>query len=61
LRQAAETGDVAQSLDALLNLEVPEILLHDVGHGHAQRGRKILGRHGLLLFRVLQKLHQAIG
>jgi len=50
-----------QSLHALLKLEVPEILLHDVWHGHAQRRRKILGRHGLLLLGILQKLHQAIG
>lgn len=43
-----------QSLHALLKLEVPEILLHDVWHGHAQRRRKILGRHGLLLLGILE-------
>jgi hypothetical protein len=39
---------------------VPQVFLYDVGHRHAQRGRKILGCHALLLLAVLQKIDQAI-
>jgi len=37
-----------------LKFKVSQILLDDVGHGHAQRGGKILRRHPLLLFRIFQ-------
>lgn len=50
---------MAKRLHALLKLEVPQVFLYDVGHGHAQRGRKILGCHALLLLAVLQKIDQA--
>jgi len=38
-----------------LQLELPQILLNDIGHGHAQRGRKILGRHDLQPRLILQQ------
>ena len=44
-----------------MNLKVPQILLHDIGHRHAQRGRKILRRHALVPFRILQQVLQAVG
>jgi hypothetical protein len=44
----------------LLQLEVAKILLHDVGHGHAEGGSEVLGGHLLLLFRILEKSDQAI-
>jgi len=39
---------------------MPEIFLHHIGHGHAQSGRKILRRHHLLLFWILQQFQQGI-
>jgi hypothetical protein len=50
-----------QSFRSLLQFELTEILLHDVGHGHAQRGGKIALRHCLLFFGILQKPDQAAG
>ncbi|HEX6822623.1 MAG TPA: hypothetical protein VF123_11235 [Candidatus Sulfotelmatobacter sp.] len=51
---------MAQGLHSLLKLEMPYVLLHHVGHGHAQAGGEILHRHLVLLFRVLKKVRQAI-
>jgi hypothetical protein len=45
----------------LLKFEVAKIFLHDVWHGHAQRRREILCPHPLLLLRVLQQVHDALG
>lgn len=59
--QPPEPGDVAQRLHSLLKLEMPYVLLHHVGHGHAQARGEILHRHPVLLFRVLKKVRQAIG
>ncbi len=59
-RQATEASDLPQRLGPLLKFEMPQVLLHDVRHGHPQGGRKILRRHGLLLFRVGQKASHAI-
>jgi hypothetical protein len=39
---------------------MPEIFLHHIGHGHAQSGGKILRRHHLLPFRILQQIQQRI-
>jgi hypothetical protein len=47
-------------LNPLLKLEVAKILLHDIGHGHAQAGREILRGHRLLFSGVLQQLDQAV-
>jgi hypothetical protein len=44
----------------LLKLEVSQILLHDIRHGHAQASGEILHRHPLLFLRILQKLKEAI-
>jgi hypothetical protein len=41
-------------LNPLLQFEVAKVLLYDIGHGHAQPGREILRRHGLLLPGILQ-------
>jgi hypothetical protein len=60
-RQPAEAGDVTQGLHALLQLEMPYVLLHYIGHGHAQARGEILHRHPVLFFRVLQEVRQAIG
>lgn len=51
---------MAQGLNPLLKFEVPQVFLHDVGHRHAQRGRKVLDCHALLFLSVLQKIEQAI-
>lgn len=59
--QPPEARNVAQSLHALLQLEMAYVLLYDIGHGHAQGGREILHRHLLLLVRVLKKRKQAVG
>jgi hypothetical protein len=58
--QPSNVRHVSQSLNALLQFEVPKILLHDVGHGHAQPGREILSRHGVLLLGILQELDEAV-
>jgi hypothetical protein len=47
-------------LNSLLKLEVPQILLHHVGHGHAQCSREVLRRHRVLFFRIFQHAMQAI-
>jgi hypothetical protein len=44
----------------LLQLKMPQILLHDRWHRHSQRGREILQRHGSQFFRILQKIDQTI-
>jgi hypothetical protein len=49
---------VPQGLHPLLNLEMPEIFLHNVRHGHAKRSREILHRQVALFLRVVQKLKQ---
>jgi hypothetical protein len=49
-----------ERLNSLLKLEVPQIFLHDVGHGHAQRRGEVLCRHGVLFVRILQQPRQAI-
>jgi hypothetical protein len=59
--QPAEAGDVAQRLHSLLKLEMPYVLLHHIGHGHAQARGEILHRHPVLLFRVLKEVRHAIG
>jgi hypothetical protein len=59
VRQFAEPGDVAQSQSSLLQLKMAQIFEDDVGHGHAERGGKILFRHGLLPDRVGEKANQA--
>ncbi len=38
-----------------------QVFENDRGHGHAKSRREILHRHGLLPFRVGQKLNQAAG
>jgi hypothetical protein len=38
-----------------------QIFEDDVGHGHAERGGKILFRHDLLSYGVGEKAHQARG
>ncbi len=53
-------GHVPERLHSLLELEVAKILLNDIGHGHAQPGGEILGRHRALLVGILQELNQAI-
>jgi hypothetical protein len=45
----------------LLQLKVAQIFLHDRRHRHAQRRRKILHRHRLLLFLICDKPNQAPG
>jgi len=50
-----------ERLNSLLKLEVPQIFLHHVGHGHAQARGEILHRHPVLLFGVLKEVRQAIG
>jgi hypothetical protein len=50
---------VPQSLSAPRQVKVPQILLDDGRHRHAQRSRKILGCHGLLLCQVGKKTNQA--
>jgi hypothetical protein len=50
---------VTQSFCPPRQVEMTQILLHDGWHGHAERGRKILGCHRLLLCRVGQKANQA--
>jgi hypothetical protein len=45
----------------LLKLEVAKIFLHDIRHGHAQRGREILCSHLLLLLGIPQQVHDALG
>jgi hypothetical protein len=44
-----------------MNLKVPQIFLHHVGHCHAQGSREILRCHGLLFRWILQQLNKAIG
>ena len=44
----------------MLQLEVAEIFLNDVRHRHAKCRSEVLGRHFLLLFRILEKSDQAI-
>jgi hypothetical protein len=44
----------------LLQFEVAEIFLNDVGHGHTKRRSEVLGCHLLLLLRILEKPDQAI-
>jgi hypothetical protein len=58
--QPPNVRHISQGLNALLQFEVPKILLHDIGHGHAQPGREILSRHRLLLFEILQEPDQAV-
>lgn len=36
-----------------------QILLHHIGHSHAESSGEVLDRHSLLLFAVLQKVEQA--
>jgi hypothetical protein len=50
-----------QGFGSLLEFKVPQIFENDSWHRHAQRSRKILHRHGLLLFLVRQKINQARG
>lgn len=40
---------------------MPYVLLHHIGHGHAQARGEILHRHPVLLFRVLKEVRQAVG
>jgi hypothetical protein len=37
-----------------LQFELTQVLLHDVGHCHAQSSRKVLRRHGLLRLAILE-------
>jgi hypothetical protein len=37
-----------------------QVLQHNGGHGHAQRGREVLDRHGLLLLGIGQKIDQPL-
>jgi len=53
--QPAKPGHVSQGFSALLNLEVQQIFLHDVGHGHAQSGGEVLRGHGMLLLGIFQE------
>lgn len=39
---------------------MPQIFLHDIGHGHAECSREVLHCHPLLPFRILQKFVEAI-
>jgi hypothetical protein len=57
----AKTGYIPQSLNSLLQFEMPQILLHNVRHSHAKASGKILNRHLMLLGRILQKIKQAFG
>jgi hypothetical protein len=50
---------VTQSQASLLQLEMAQILQHDIGHRHAQSRGEILFCHGLLLNRVSQEAGQA--
>jgi len=52
--QSPDMGDVFEGLNSLLKLEVAEILLHDIGHGHAQPGREIPRGHRLLFPGILK-------
>lgn len=54
-------GNVPQGLNPLLEIEVAQVFLHHVRHGHAQPRREILHRHGLFLLRILEQSHQAVG
>jgi hypothetical protein len=38
-----------------------EILLHSIGHGHAQGSGKVSLGHRLLFFGIFQKSNQAVG
>jgi hypothetical protein len=58
VRQSAEPGQPPQGLGSLLQFKMPQIFLHDGGHGHAQRRGEILYRHGLLFFRTRQQINQ---
>jgi hypothetical protein len=57
----AKAGYIPQGLNSLLQFEMPQVLLHNVWHSHAQASGKILHRHLLLLGRILQKIKQAFG
>ncbi len=61
MRKAPKAGNVSESLDPLLKLEVAKIFLNYIGHGHAQRRGEVLRRHGGLLVRILQQPDQAFG
>jgi hypothetical protein len=52
---------VTQRLHSLLQFEMPQILLHHVGHSHAQRSRKILCRQALQFSWIPQQADQALG
>ncbi len=52
---------ITQGRCTLLQLKVAQILPHDCGHGHAQRGIEIFHRHGALLFFILKVPGQATG
>jgi hypothetical protein len=43
-----------------MNLKVTQVFLHDIRHGHAQPGGKVLCGHGSLLFWIFQQLCQTI-
>jgi hypothetical protein len=47
-------------LNSLLKLEVPQILLHHVGHRHAQCGREVLRCHRVLFFWIFEQAMQAV-
>ncbi len=48
----ANTRYLLERLDALLKLKMPQVLLDYIGHCHAQRGRKVLCRHDVLLVMI---------
>jgi hypothetical protein len=54
-------GNVPQGLNPLLEIEVAQVFLHHVRHGHAQPRREILHRHSLLFLGILEQSHQAVG
>lgn len=59
-RQSTHTRHILEGLNPLLEFEVPKIFLNHVRHGHTQGRRKVLHGHGVLFFRILEQLVQAV-
>lgn len=51
---------MSQGLNALLQFEMPQILLDDIRHSHPQCRRKILRCHRHLLVEIVQQIEKAI-
>ena len=59
--QSAESGHSPQGLGSFFEFKMPQILLDDRGHRHAQSRGEVLHRHGLLLFCICQQINQTPG